>query len=77
MQGGQEIIDRHFPEMRWRAISLAADLDRIERGAGGAGVIRSDPRLEKLRNALRAILESSSGNRVEQVQMIFSDTTPR
>jgi hypothetical protein len=77
MQGAQDIADRYFPEMRWRAISLAADLDRIERGSGGAGVIGSDPRLEKLRSALRAILESPAGNRVEQVQMIFSDTTPR
>jgi hypothetical protein len=61
-------------EMRWRALSLAADLDRIER-AGGAGLLKTDPQIIKLRQALHVLLEGS-GNRAEQVQMIFSDMSP-
>jgi hypothetical protein len=61
--------------MRWRCLSLAADLDRIERSPGGAGVLGSDPRLQRLRQAIGVLLEGR-GNRAEQVQNIFSDKTP-
>ena len=70
-----ETLDHYFFEMRWRCLSLAADLDRIERGAGGAAVISTDPRLQKLRQAIAVLLEGK-GNRAEQVQNIFSDKTP-
>jgi hypothetical protein len=72
MRSAQQVLDAYFPEMRWRALSLAADLDRIQR-AGGA----TDPRLEKLREAFKILIgDNSRSNRAEQVQMIFSDTTP-
>ena len=61
-------------EMRWRTLSLAADLDRIER-AGGADLLKTDPSMQKLRQALKVLLDGAT-NRAEQVQMIFSDTTP-
>ena len=61
-------------EMRWRALSLAADMDRIER-AGGADLLKADPSVLKLRQALKVLLDGST-NRAEQVQMIFSDQTP-
>jgi hypothetical protein len=70
MRSAQQVLDAYFPEMRWRALSLAADLDRIHR-AGGV----TDARLEKLREALKVLLVENP-NRAEQVQMIFSDTTP-
>jgi hypothetical protein len=68
-------LEQYFLEMRWRCLSLAADLDRVERAAGGRGVVDSDPRLQKLRQALGVVIEGR-GNRAEQVQMIFSDKTP-
>lgn len=74
MQDAKAALDRYFLEMRWRCLSLAADLDRVERSRGGADV-QSDPRLQKLREAL-AVLGRSGANRAEQVQMIFSDRTP-
>ncbi len=75
MRDAQQTIDQYFLEMRWRCLSLAADLDRIERSAGGAKAIVSDPRLAKLRDSIRVLLTSGT-NRAEQVQDIFSDKTP-
>lgn len=75
MRDAQAILDQYFLEMRWRCVSLAADLDRVERAEMGATVLQSDPRLIKLRQAMRVLLDGSR-NRAEQVEMIFSDTTP-
>ena len=75
MRDAQQTLEQYFLEMRWRCLSLAADLDRVERAAGGAGVLQSDPRLKKLRDAIQVLLEGR-GNRAEQVQNIFSDKSP-
>lgn len=74
MQDAKAALDRYFLEMRWRCLSLAADLDRVERSPGGPDVLRSDPRLQKLREALNALMQSGP-NRAQQVQLIFSDKT--
>jgi hypothetical protein len=75
MRDAQQTLEQYFLEMRWRCLSLAADLDRVERAAGGAAILKTDPRLAKLRDAIGVLLDGS-GNRAEQVQMIFSDKTP-
>ena len=75
MRDANQTLENSFLEMRWRCLSLAADLDRIERAAGGSAVLQADPRLAKLREALAA-LASPGARRAEQVQMIFSDKTP-
>jgi hypothetical protein len=75
MRDAKETLDTYFFEMRWRTLSLAADLDRIERAAGGGDVLGSDPRLAKLREAFNVLLAGKE-NRAEKVQMIFSDKTP-
>jgi hypothetical protein len=75
MRDAKETLERHYLEMRWRCLSLAADLDRIERAAGGRAVIESDPRLNKLRDAI-AVLTQPGSDRAEKVQTIFSDKTP-
>lgn len=75
MRDAQQTLETYFFEMRWRCLSLAADLDRVERSAGGADALRSDPRLAKLRAALGVLLDGA-GNRAEQVQLIFSDRAP-
>jgi hypothetical protein len=74
MLNAKDTLDAAHLEMRWRALSLAADLDRIER-AGGADLLATDPAMQKLRKALGVLLEGK-GNRAEQVQMIFSDVIP-
>ncbi|HEV2293912.1 MAG TPA: hypothetical protein VGR35_08645 [Tepidisphaeraceae bacterium] len=75
MRNASKVVEETFAEMRWRCLSLAADLDRIQRASDGGKVLASDPRLIKLRQALQALLASEPG-RAERVQMIFSDTTP-
>jgi hypothetical protein len=77
MADSKDLLDQQFLEMRWRTLSLAADLDRVQRSPGGAGTLRDDARLLKLRRALEVLMtEATEPNRAEQVQMIFSDMTP-
>jgi len=75
MRDAQQTLEQYILEMRWRCLSLAADLDRVERAPGGAALLKTDPRLARLREAI-GVLVNGSENRAEQVQMIFSDRTP-
>ena len=75
MRDAQQTVEQYFLEMRWRCLSLAADLDRIERAPGGPGVLDADPRLAKLRDAIGVLLEGRGPTRAERVQDIFSDKT--
>jgi hypothetical protein len=75
MPSGKDYLEAQFLDMRARALSLAADLDRIERSEGGAQLLESDVRIQKLRRAIKIILDER-GNRAEQVQMLFSDMSP-
>lgn len=71
MPDSKEMVDQTILEMRRRCLSLAADLDRLDR-AGNNG---SDPRLRQIRDALAVLLESRA-NRAERILLIFSDKTP-
>ncbi|MGD0542358.1 MAG: hypothetical protein ABSB33_12660 [Tepidisphaeraceae bacterium] len=71
MPDSKEMLDQTILEMRRRCLSLAADLDRLDR----AGQYGSDPRLRQIRDALAVLLESSP-KRAERILMIFSDKTP-
>ena len=76
MPTGSDYLDSQFLEMRARVLSLAADLDRIERASGGQTLLESDARFQKLRRAIKVLLDERT-NRAEQVQMLFSDpSTP-
>lgn len=75
MHDAKEVLDRYFLEMRWRCLSLAADLDRVERAHGGPSLLQSDSRLAKLQEAI-GVLTRTGPTRAEQVQTIFSDKTP-
>jgi len=70
-----QTLDATYLEMRWRCLSLAADLDRVQRCTGGDELIRADSRLATLREAINALL-SNEPSRAERVQTIFSDLTP-
>ena len=76
MRDAKQTLEQYFLEMRWRCLSLAADLDRIERAEGGRSVIDSDPRLQTLRKALAMLVDARGANRAEQLQMLFSDCSP-
>ena len=75
MQTANDILEQYYLEMRWRCLSLAADLDRVERAAGGPELLKTDIRLQKLRRAIGALLIEKTV-RAEVVQTIFSDLTP-
>ena len=75
MRDASKVVEETFAEMRWRCLSLAADLDRIQRASDGGRVLASDTRLAKFRQALQALLDSEL-DRAERVQMIFSDQSP-
>ena len=75
MADAKDLLEQQFLEMRWRTLSLAADLDRIGRGSGGAEVLKTDPRVMNLRRAFE-LLMSDTPNRAEKLRMIFSDMTP-
>jgi hypothetical protein len=68
------LLDRYYLEMRARCLSLAADLDRIQRG-GGEGLFRSDQRLLTLAACIR-LLTDGEGDRARRVQDLLSDHTP-
>ena len=74
MRDARQTLEQYFLEMRWRCLSLAADLDRIERSPGGPALLDADPRLKQLREAIGVLIDGKS-NRAEQVQNIFSDKT--
>jgi hypothetical protein len=75
MRDARQTLDAMFLEMRWRCLSLAADLDRVQQAGGGDAVFREDGRLQMLRQAISVLNETSAG-RARRVQMIFSDQTP-
>lgn len=75
MQDAKAVLDQYFLEMRWRCLSLAADLDRVERANNGVQILKNDPRIQTLKKALQVLSEGSQ-NRAEQVQNLFSDHSP-
>lgn len=75
MRNAKQVLDHQFLEMRWRALSLAADLDRLDRAEGGATDVKTDLRLAKFRQAIQTLLDAEP-NRAERVQQIFSDQSP-
>lgn len=65
----EQVVNRYFPEMRCKVLEVAASLDRVDRADGTDDT--SDPRIEKLRRAVRVLLDEGPG-RAEKIQMIFS-----
>lgn len=74
MRNAQETLDAYYQEMRWRTLSLAADLDRIARAPGNESTA-ADPRLARLHKCFEVLLHGNE-NRAAQVQMILSDQSP-
>jgi hypothetical protein len=72
MRTAQQTLDDQFLEMRWRCLSLAADLDRIQNAPGGTDLLAADIRLKTLQQAL-LVVTGPSTNRAQRVQMLFSD----
>lgn len=66
-----QIFDRVFLETRAKLLSVAATLDRLDR-AEGTDRVENDFRMEQIRRSID-IIRNESGNRAEQLQIVFSD----
>ena len=66
----RELIDEYFMEHRVKVLDLAAFLDRLDRARELDA--EDDFRLRSVRDAL-AVLAGDEEERVQRVQMIFSD----
>lgn len=67
MSNSKEILEQNFLEIRSKILELAASLDRIDR----AGPIADHPLWNQIQQGIN-LLEVSSPNRAEQVQLLFS-----
>ena len=72
LQPARQVLDRHYLEMRSKILDLAASFDRIA-AAVPDGTGENDPRLTKLQDGLRILLNPEGTDRAEKVQMLFSD----
>jgi hypothetical protein len=70
-QSADQVLERHYLELRCGILDLAAALDRIER-ADGSGRVAEDPRMSLIQEGL-TILQTSGTDRAERVQLLFSD----
>ena len=70
VQSASQVLDAYFLETRAKLIEIAANLDRVDR-APGAAALAGDARLTFVQAALR-VLQSSAGNRAEQIQRLYS-----
>ena len=61
-------LEQEFLPLRAKLLEIAATLDRLDR-VDGPRV--DDPRLARIRSAIEALLDSS-GERAEQIQLVFS-----
>jgi len=67
----EQIFDHVFLQTRAKLLEVAATLDRLERAAG-AEAVESDFRMGQIRKSID-LIRNESGNRAEQLQIIFSD----
>ncbi|RLS54505.1 MAG: hypothetical protein DWH91_11720 [Planctomycetota bacterium] len=71
IQSAQQVLDRHYLEIRCGLLDLAAALDRLER-SDGFDQTAQDPRLQRVQEGLK-IVASAGNDRAERLQMLFSD----
>ncbi|WP_437201647.1 hypothetical protein [Planctomicrobium sp. SH664] len=70
-QTAQQVLDRHYLEIRCGLLDLAAQFDRLDRSPGREQ-LDGDRRLELIADAIQ-IVASQTENRAEQLQLLFSD----
>jgi len=67
----EQIFEDVFLQTRAKLLEVAATLDRLERAAG-AEAVESDSRMGQIRQGID-LIHGGTGNRAEQLQIIFSD----
>jgi len=63
-----DVLDQEFPQIRAKALEIAAALDRLDRAAGTAD---GDRRVDQLRQVLEILL-TDRADRARQVQLLLS-----
>lgn len=66
----ERVLEQSFHEARSKLLDLAAIFDRLGRGAGAESAA-SDPRAQKLRQAVEVLL-GDTPNKAELLQQLFS-----
>jgi hypothetical protein len=69
-----QVLDMSFLENRARLLEIAAFLDRVDR-CSDAGAGKIDFRYQALVSGLQLLLDRSDADRIEAIQMNFSDPT--
>ena len=64
----QAVLDREYLEVRAKLLELAASFDRLDRGGG---ISSDERRMQLVRQGLKVLLDET-GDRAEQIQLIFS-----
>jgi hypothetical protein len=64
----QSVLDREYLEIRAKLLEVAASFDRLDRGGG---VAADERRMQLIRQGLKVLLDET-GDRAEQIQLIFS-----
>ena len=72
IQTAQQVLDRHYLEIRCGLLDLAAAFDRLERSDGYLQTAL-DPRMSLIREGLQ-ILSTSGDDRAERLQLLLSDS---
>ncbi|XZE53235.1 hypothetical protein SH139x_004967 [Planctomycetaceae bacterium SH139] len=65
-----QVLDRHYLEVRAKLLEIAATLDRVERAAEAESV--DHQRLEQLMAGLQILQQAGVTDRAEQIQQLFS-----
>lgn len=65
----ERVLEQSFHEARSKLLDVAAIFDRL--GRGGAESAASDPRAQKLREAVEVLL-GDAPNKAELIQQLFS-----
>ncbi|WP_437194288.1 hypothetical protein [Planctomicrobium sp. SH527] len=71
IQSAQQVLDRHYLELRCSLLDLAAAFDRISRSESSE-LAENDPRMGLLKKAIE-IVASPGVDRAERLQLLFSD----
>lgn len=72
-----QLLDRHYLEVRARLLEIAATLDRLDRASGSesgsaSGATRpADPRMQQIKQGIELLLSEQEG-RAAKVQHLFS-----
>lgn len=73
MQTPQEILDTYFLDARHELLEIAAMLDRYDHAVGQTHASPSDPRRQRIQEALNILVNTQHEDRAETLLNVFSE----